>query len=188
MRTVPPRPYTTVLRAISLAAVTILVWSTRVKPCCTAQVRTAWRTATTSFSARSCSTSALDGCTIVLVPVVVGGVVADGGFEELHAAFDVEGGPHTGEGEAQLDQGDGDRRLHSHHHRLRVEDAAHARDVGEHAADERVHNVQRADVDEHAARLVVGDAGGQIFLQLHGEAVVHVHLDGHEQVPAHAQD
>src|SRR3954468_1944643 len=109
--TVPPRPWTTVLRAISLAAVTILVWSTSVKPCCTAQVRTAWRTATTSFSARNCSTSALDTCAIVLVRVV-GDVVADSGLEKLHAALDVEGGAHTGQGKPKLDQGDGDRGLH----------------------------------------------------------------------------
>src|SRR5207248_5468100 len=89
---------------------------------------------------------------------------------------------------AELDQRDGDGRLHAHHHRLRVEDAAHAGDVRQHPADEGVDDVQRADVDEHPARLVLGDAGGQVFLELHGQAVVHVHLDRHQQVVAHAED
>jgi hypothetical protein len=48
MRAAPPPPYWMVLRPISLAAVTTLVWSTRLKPAATARSRTAWRSRTTS--------------------------------------------------------------------------------------------------------------------------------------------
>ena len=57
-RSVPPPPWTSVLRASSLAAVTILVWSTRLKPeLRRPQSRTAWRTRTTSSSARDAAAS-----------------------------------------------------------------------------------------------------------------------------------
>ena len=49
-RTAPPPPWTRVLRASSLAAVTILVWSTSRKPTATASSRVICRTRTTSVS------------------------------------------------------------------------------------------------------------------------------------------
>ena len=59
----------------------------------------------------------------------------------------------------------------------RVEHARHRRDVRDHAADERIDDVERRDVDEHAARAGLADARRELILQLHGEPVVHVHLD-----------
>src|SRR6185312_15352480 len=126
----------TVLRASSLAAVTILVWSTRLKPSSTAQLRTACRTLTMSsevwtgsFSVRASAIQSLARRR---------GAVDPRDLQHLHGAFDVQRGPHAAERHAQLDQGDGDGRSHAHHHRLGVEHPRHRGDVAEHAADEGV--------------------------------------------------
>src|SRR2546422_615043 len=56
-RALPPPPWSIVFRASSLAAVTILVCSTRLKPISTARMRTTWRTTTMSFEERTGSVS-----------------------------------------------------------------------------------------------------------------------------------
>src|SRR6185312_12194279 len=71
---------------------------------------------------------------------------------------------------------------------LRIEHARHRCDVADHAADERVDDFEARDVDEHSVRAIRDDAIGEIVLQLHGELVVHVDLDGHEQEAAHPQN
>src|SRR5262249_23179964 len=117
----PPPPCTSVLRASSLAAVTTFVCSTRVKPTATAASRTVWRTRTTSSWVRigMRSLRASPG----LLPLL------ERRLDELHALLDVEGGAHPGEREPELHEGDRHRRLHAHHHRLRVEHPRHRRDV-----------------------------------------------------------
>src|SRR5690349_17354559 len=134
----------TVLRAISLAAVTILVCSTREKPSSWANLRTAWRARTMSCSVLRGSTSVfvIDGIVVSLL-LVAGG---HGGTQDAHAPLDVEGGLDAGQREAQLDERDRDGRLHADQDGGRVEDAGHARDVGDHAADERVDHLQGGDV------------------------------------------
>ena len=62
-----------------------------------------------------------------------------------------ERGAHAGQRQAELDQRDRDRRPHADDHRLGVEHARHGGDVGEHAADEGVDDLERRDVDQHAA-------------------------------------
>ena len=61
-------------------------------------------------------------------------------------------------------------------------------DVGQHAADEGIHHLERADVDQHAPRAGAGDAVGQVVLQRQGELVVHVHLDRDQEELAHLED
>src|SRR5687768_13389994 len=148
------------LRASSLAAVTILVCSTRLKPSSTAKLRTRWRTLTTSAPWFTDSVS-----------VFVAGIretrdVMTGDFaKENHAPLDVEGGAYAGQRKAELDEGDGDGRLHADDHRLRIEHAGHGRRVGQHAADEGVDDVQRGDVDQDSPRAVLHDLRGEIVLQ-----------------------
>src|SRR5688500_11977315 len=127
----------TVLRASSLAAVTILVWSTRPKASSWASLRTSCRARTTSCSVRT-------GRVSVLVTDIAGFPPRHGRPEALHPALDVEGRVHAGQGEAQLDEGDRDGRAHADDDRAGVEDAGHGGDVGDHAADERVDHLEGA--------------------------------------------
>src|SRR5688572_7622995 len=144
------------LRASSLAAVTIFVCSTSVNPSSIAYRRTAWRTLTTSAELRTGSVS-------VLVTVIRGLFFPSGdALQHLHPALDVQRGAHAFEREPELDQGDGDRGLHPHDDRLGVEDAGHGRGVREHAADERVDDVERRDVDQHGLGAVLDDARGEV--------------------------
>src|SRR5262245_59089190 len=121
-----------VLRASSLAAVTILVWSTRLKPISTARCRTAWRTMTTCSEVVSGSVSA-DTKTIV---VTLRGVERRG--QQFHAAFHVERRADARQRESELDQRDRDRGAHADHDRLRVEHPRHRRDIAQHPADEGI--------------------------------------------------
>src|SRR4029453_4333740 len=77
---------------------------------------------------------------------------------------------------------------HADHHRLRVEHAGHGGDIAEHPADEGVHDLERGDVDEHGAGPGGDDPLGEIVLEGGGETIVHVHLDGHQEVVAHLED
>src|SRR6185503_13211126 len=140
----------TVLRASSLAAVTILVWSTRPNPRLTAHSRASWRTRPPSSSPRT------DTCSS-LTTAMAGLALLAGGLQELHAPLHVEGRAHAGQGEPELDEGDGDGRAHARDHGVRVQDAGHGRDVAEHAPDEGVHEVEGGDVDEHALGVVAPD-------------------------------
>src|SRR3954471_8564804 len=94
-------------RAISLAAVTIFVCSTREEQSSWANFRTAWR-------ARTMSCSLLRGSTSVFVMDAIGVLLpGHGGPQQAHAALDVEGGLDAGQGEAQLDERDRDGGLHA---------------------------------------------------------------------------
>src|SRR5262249_8281242 len=173
-----------VWRASSLAAVTIFVWSTRLSRRSTAAARTAWRMRTMSSDDRSDSVSSLSIGIRGLGDGFGGCAVASARLERtaknLHALFDVESGAHAGKGEAKRHEGDGHRRSHAHHHRLRVEHSSNRRDAPEHAADERVDHLEGGDVDEDGAGARLDDAIGEILLQRHGEPVVHVDLHGDE--------
>src|SRR5688572_23168726 len=96
----------TVLRASSLAAVTIFVWSTSEKPSSTAHARTAWRTRTTSSLAWTGSFSVR--VTAIRHLARRRAPVARGGAQDLHGALDVQRRAHPGERHAELDQRDRD--------------------------------------------------------------------------------
>src|SRR6185312_14402428 len=170
-----------VLRAISLAAVMILVWSTRLKPALTACARTIWRTRTTSSPERR---SMLSDFSTFMQPAAI----IDNAPDEGEALVDIECGAHAAELEPELDQGDGHRRPHADDHGRRIEHAAHGGDVVEHAADEGIDDLQGRDVDHDAAGARRDDAVGEILLQLHRQAVVHVDLDRDQQAIADLED
>jgi hypothetical protein len=108
--------------------------------------------------------------------------------KKLHPLVDVQARPNARQGQAQLHQRDGDGGPHADHDRLGVEDARHRGDVADHAADERIHDLERGDVDEHAPRPITHDAIGEVVLQRHGQPVVHVHLDADQQELVHLED
>src|SRR4051812_38532859 len=117
----PPPPYTTVLRQISLAAVTILVWSTRLNPASTARRRTVWRTFTISTVDRKGITSDRTGA-----------IVSPCGrrrLDQRHSSFHVEGCAYTSQREAQFYQRYGHGRPHPHYYRRRPQKFRYRRDV-----------------------------------------------------------
>src|SRR5215208_6631975 len=136
-----------VVRARSLADVTSLVWSTRLKPTRSASARVACRTATTSAELRMSRVSCDSAAITVLRKV-------QRRPEQSHASLYVEGGAHSGERQTELHQGNGHGRLHPYHHRHGIQDPGHGRDVREHSADEGVDHFERGDVDQHAAGAV----------------------------------
>src|SRR5919108_3636591 len=180
-RATPPPPWSIVLRASSLAAVTIFVWSTRLKPISTARMRTTWRTTTMSVEERTGSVSSSGIANTVAA-------ARERRAKKLHALVDVQARPNARQGQAQLHQRDGNRGSHADHDRLGVEHAGHRRDVADHAADEGIDDLERRDVDEHAAGAIANDAIGEVVLQRHGQAVVHVDLDADEQELVHLED
>ena len=97
-------------------------------------------------------------------------------------------GAHSREGQTQFHEGDGHGRPHPHYHRLGVEDAGHGRDAPEHPADEGVDDLEGGNIDEDGAGARLDDAVGEIFLECGGEPVVHVHLDGDEEIVTHLED
>src|SRR5215471_4736783 len=159
--TVPPPPWSSVLRASSLAAVTILVWSTRLRPCATANSRATCRTRTTSSDDLIVIVSSFTTAIAVLL-------LCAGALKQAHALLNVERGAHSRQREAQLDQRDGHRRAHPDDYRFRVQHARHRRDIAEHPADERVHYFERRNVDQYAPRPCPGDSLGQVVLQRQG--------------------
>src|ERR1041385_705114 len=177
----------TVLRAISLAAVTTLVCSTRLKPCSAAHRRTSWRTRRQSSSLRTGMVSCLRTA-IATPPPPIERPSPDGSVEDVQALLDVQGGADSLEREAQLHEGDGDRRPHADHHRLRIEDAGHAGDVPQHPPDEGVDHFQGRYVDEDAPGPALHDLLRQVVLQAERQPVVHVHLDGDEEATSDLQD
>src|SRR5688500_3423568 len=163
-RAVPPPPWVNVFRASSLAAVTIFVWSTRLNPSSMASARTCCRTTTMSFAVRTGSRSFLR--TDIGVPAIGEGPLfqtigrVEQRAQQCHAALDVERRSNAGERKAELHEGNRHGGLHAGDHRVRVQDAGHGGDVGDHAPDERVHHLARRNVDEDPASAGGGGAGG----------------------------
>src|SRR4029453_5576371 len=105
---------------------------------------TAWRTATTSsgvWMARvSLSSTAID------LSLLFGDTPA----QQVHAALDIQRSAYAGHGQSQLDEGNRDGRAHADDDRLGIEHPRHRGNVAEHPADERVDDLERRDVDQHA--------------------------------------
>src|SRR5690242_16750181 len=108
---VPPPPYSTVLRAISLAAVTSFVRSTRPRPSERLQLRTTCRTLTMSCCSRT-TTCSLRAVSIAGVEKRKAGV-GDHRAEQREPLLDVECRAHPIEREPELDQRDRDGGLHA---------------------------------------------------------------------------
>src|SRR5207342_903319 len=71
---------------------------------------------------------------------------------------------------------------------MRREQPGNRGNIRDHPADERIHHVQRGDIQQHASRARLLDRHRQVVLQRHGELVMHVHLDRDQQELADTQD
>src|SRR5262245_55389684 len=100
-----------VLRASSLAPVTLFVWSIRLHPSSAAQLRTSCRTLTIWSSERMSNRSRF-----VTAMERLRRVVAQCRSQELHAFLHVERRAHSVERESELDQGDRHGRAHADDH------------------------------------------------------------------------
>src|ERR1700691_220872 len=125
-----------VLRASSLAAVMILVWSTRLRPSWEANSRTRLVTATTSGSVLTGTLSEETTAIHLLVRV-------DRGSQQLHARVHIQRCAHSRQRKPQLYQSDCHRRLHTHDHGFRIQHARHRRDIAQHPPDEGVYDFER---------------------------------------------
>src|SRR6202012_3968314 len=81
----------------------------------------------------------------------------------------------------EFGQRDRHRGAHADDDRLGVEQPRYRPDHGQHPADERVDDLDRGDVDDHAARPGDGQLVRQVFLEAHDAVVLQVDLDGDEQ-------
>src|SRR5690348_13425857 len=134
-RAVPPPPWSSVLRANSLAAVTILVWSTRLSPCATAHDRTLCRTATTSccertgmVSHRSTAIGILGQCVGARTSFPLVGI-ARRRAEQHHSLFYVERRTHPRQRQSKFDERDRYRGLDAHNDRFSIQHPRRGRDV-----------------------------------------------------------
>src|SRR4051812_18049457 len=136
------------LRAISEIAVASSVWSVLGMSRLTASARARWRAVTTSASESIAIRSPASGANVPgLLP----------GLEQGQALFKIERRLDVFEAHAELDHRERDLRLDADDHRLRPAQPRHHRDPAQRARDERVHHVERRDVDDDPARAVARD-------------------------------
>src|ERR1700761_2922797 len=103
----PPPPCSSVLRPSSLAAVTILVWSTSENCISVAHSRTRCLTSTTSDGFLMGTISVFS-----TVPLIAVSIEFDCLPQVFHPRLNVQRGVNAGQRHAQFHQGDGDCRLH----------------------------------------------------------------------------
>src|SRR5690348_10054901 len=131
------------LRAISEIAVASSVRSVLEKPSAAPILRASWRAVTTSASVRIATR--ISSATDVRLLVV------ELALEERQALLEVERRVHVLEVHPELDHRERDLRLDADDHGLRAAQPGHVRDPAQRARDERVHHVQRGDVDDDPA-------------------------------------
>src|ERR1041384_7052091 len=147
--TSPCPAYVVMLRATSEIAVASSVWSVLVSSSAPAISRARWRAVTTSASD---SIGMTDGGSS---PTVAG--LLPWPLQEREPLLEVECGRDVLEAHAELDHRERDLRLDPDDHGLGPAQPRHSRDALQRARDERVHDVQRRDVDDDPARPVARD-------------------------------
>src|SRR5919197_6520589 len=206
--TCPRLAYTTMLRASSEIAVAINVRSVGPNPSAAASSRPFWRAETTSASERtgmdvSGATSStacpfawgaagwpVDAAarrrsppTGLPFPAPLGPLVQQG-----QSFFQVERGLHILQGETELHHGERHLRLDADDDRLRPAQPRHVSDVPQGPHGERVHDVERGDVDDHPARAVPPHLGHQAIAEAFQIAVGQRRLDGRDEIRALLED
>src|SRR4051794_20592381 len=136
------------LRATSEIAVASSVWSVELSSSSTAISRARWRAVTTSASDSIGIDTALSAGTVAGLP---------GGLQQREALLEVEGRLHVLEAHAQLNHREGHLGLDPDDHRRGAAQAGHHRDPAQRPRHEGVHDVERGDVHDDAARAVAGD-------------------------------
>src|SRR5712691_8399981 len=183
--TSPRLAYMRMLRAISEIAAAITVWSPLEKPASSARSRPRCRAVTTSVSAvigirRSSATVDASRPTLDAELRLV--------VEEEQSFLEVQRGGHALEREAELDHGERDLGMNPDDHGFRAAQSRHVGDVPQRTDGERIHHVERRDVDDHAPGPEAPDALDQRLTQLREIGVRERRLDGRDQVMALLQD
>src|SRR5918911_1905485 len=143
-----PRPaYLITFRASSEVTVASRVWSIMRKPREAATIRTSLRATmmSCSFSSAIDLLPKTDDLPVRLFVLVRDVKLA---AQHSYALVHVEDRVDALQLKPQLDERDGDRRLHADHDGARVHDTRHRRDVREHATDERIDHLQKRDVNQ----------------------------------------
>src|SRR5215208_6412062 len=168
------------LRATSEIAVASSVWSVLVSSRPTASSRARWRAVTTSASdSIAMRSSAASGGTVARSLLAL---------EQGEALLQVQRRLDVLEVHAQLDHGEGDLGLDADDHGLGAAQAGHHRDAAQRSRDERVHYVERRDVDDDPARAVAGDLAHHVVAQLQDIGVRERRLDRRDQERALLED
>src|SRR5437899_4805544 len=141
--------YIRMLRAISEMAAAMTVCSPLENPATAASARPCCLASTTSTSA------AIDSRSSSPTGARLPGFAVERPFfgaaiEEGETLFEVQHGRDAFQREAQLHHGEGDVGLDAHDHGLGPAQARHVRDVAQRADRERIHDVERRDVDDDA--------------------------------------
>src|SRR4051812_47871511 len=129
------------LRTTSEIAVASRVWSVELSSSSPAICRARWRAVTTSASDSIAIRSSAS----------TGEWLLELGLQERQPLFEVERGLHVLELHAELHHRERDLGLDPDDHGLRAAQARHVGDAAQRARDERVHDVERGDVDDDAA-------------------------------------
>src|SRR3954447_8107970 len=135
------------LRATSEIAVASRVWSVLVRSSPAASSRARWRAVTTSLSDSIAIRSSGSGGTVAR-PLL--------GLQQRETLLEVQRRLDVLEVHAELHHREGDLGLDADDHRLSPPQAGHHRDPAQRAGHEGVHDVERGDVDDDAARAVAG--------------------------------
>src|SRR5581483_10037402 len=147
-RTISPSPaYVVMLRAISEIAVASSVMSVEVKFSSDARARASRRAATTSESDAIATRSSSLTRLALLRPFL----------QERHALLEVERRVDVLHANPQLHHRERHLGLDPHQHCLGAAQARHVGDVAQRARDERVHHVERGDVDDDPPRAEAPD-------------------------------
>src|SRR5919109_1991904 len=161
------------LRATSEIAVASSVWSVLDSSSRDAIARACWRAVTTSASDSIGITDAWSSATIAgLLPRP---------REQREPLLEVERRHHVLEGHAELHHGEGDLGLDPDDHGRGAAQPGHACDPLQRPRHERVHHVQRRDVDDDPARAVARDLRHHVVLELEHVRVRQGRLDRGDQ-------
>src|SRR4051794_11049452 len=144
------------LRATSEMAVASRVWSVELSSSAPASSRARWRAVTTSAS--DSMAIRLSASTVERLLELV--------LQQCQPLLEVERGLHVLELHPELDHRERHLGLDADDHGLRAAQARHVRDPAERARDERVHDVERGDVDDDAPRPVAGDLVHDVLAEL----------------------
>src|SRR4051795_4097543 len=144
------------LRATSEMAVASSVWSVELRSSSCASSRARWRAVTTSAS---------DSIAIRL-SASTGERLLELLLEQRQPLLEVQGRLDVLELHPELDHREGHLGLDADDHRLGPAQARHVGDPAQGARDERVHDVERGDVDDDPARAVARDLAQDVLAQL----------------------
>src|SRR2546421_593287 len=177
----PRLAYIRMLRAISEMAAAMTVCSPLEKPATAANARPCCRASTTSTSA------AIDRRSSSPTAARLLGFGFEGAFfgpasQEGQTFLEVEHRRNAFERQTELDHREGNVGLDADDHRFGAAQPRHVRDVAQRTHRERVHDVERGDVDDDAATARAPDLSDQRFAEMGEIGVSEGRLDGRDEI------